>query len=483
VVLAQGPPKGLDRLFHLLLLLSFLGGFGDLASLSIGLLHALDDTNSNGLPHVPDSESTKGRVLLVRLDTHGLGGNELDDGGVTRLQELGGGLHDLTGSSVDLLDELTELASNVGGVAVEDGCVSGTDLTGVVQDDDLGVERSGLLGGVVLGVGTDVSSPDVLDGNVLDVESDVVTGVTLGNLLVVHLDRLDFGGDVGRSKVDDHTGLDDTGLDSTDGNCSDTTNLVDVLERESEGLVGRSDRGLNGVDGLQKGLTLGDTGLGLLGPTLVPGHVGRVLQHVVSVPSGDGDEGNRLGVVTDLLDESGSLLNDFLVSVLGPLAGVHLVDGDDELPDSQSESQKSVLSGLTILGDTSLEFTDTRGDDQDGTIGLGSSSDHVLDKVSVTGGVDDGDVVSGSLELPESNVDGDTTLTLGLKFVKNPSILERGLSELGSLLLELLDGSLVNSTTLVDQVSGGGGLSRVDVSDDNDVNVNLIFTHFCVVLL
>ena len=228
----------------------------------------------------------------------------------------------------------------MGGVAVEDGCVSGTDLTGVVQDDDLGVERSGLLGGVVLGVGTDVSSPDVLDGNVLDVESDVVTGVTLGDLLVVHLDRLDFGGDVGRSKVDDHTGLDDTGLDSTDGNCSDTTlgderevsfvlmlnerhrathNLVDVLERESEGLVGRSDRGLNGVDGLQKGLTLGGTGLGLLGPTLVPGHVGRVLQHVVSVPSGDGDEGNRLGVVTDLLDESGSLLDDFLVSVLGPL--------------------------------------------------------------------------------------------------------------------------------------------------------------------
>ena len=79
-----------------------------------------------------------------------------------------------------------------------------------------------------------------------------------------------------------------------------------------------------------------------------------------------------------------------------------------------------MLSGLTILGDTILEFTDTGGDDQDGTIGLGSTSDHVLDKVSVTGGVNDGDVVSGSLELPESNVDGDTTLTLSLKFVKNP---------------------------------------------------------------
>ena len=168
-------------------------------------------------------ESTQGRVLLVRLDTHGLGGDKLDDGGVTRLQELGAGLHDLSGSPVDLLDEFTELAGNVGGVAVEDGRVSGTDLTGVVQDDDLGVERSGLLGGVVLGVGADVSSSDVLDGNVLDVESDVVTGETLGDLLVVHLDGLDFGGHVRRSEVDDHTGLDDTGLDSTDGNCSDTT--------------------------------------------------------------------------------------------------------------------------------------------------------------------------------------------------------------------------------------------------------------------
>jgi len=467
----------------LLLLLSLLGGLGDLAALAVRLLDSLDDSNCDSLPHVSNGETAQGRVLLVRLDTHGLGGNKLDDGGVTRLQELGGGLHDLTGSSVDLLDELTELAGNVGGVAIENGCVSGTDLTRVVQDDDLGVERSGLLGGVVLGVGADVSSPDVLDGNVLDVESDVVTGVTLGDLLVVHLDGLDFGGHVGGGKVDNHTGLDDTSLDSTDGNCSDTTDLVDVLEGKSEGLVRGSDRGLNGVDGLQKGLTLGGTGLGLLVPSLVPGHVGGLLQHVVSVPSGDGDEGNGLGVVSDLLDETGGLLDDLVVSVTGPLAGVHLVDGNDQLPDTEGEGEQSVLPGLSILGDTSLEFTDTGGDDQDGTIGLGSTSDHVLDKVSVTGSVDDGDIVSGSLELPEGNVDGDTSLTLGLQFVEDPSVLERGLSELGGLLLELLDGSLVDTTTLVDQVSGGGGLSRVDVSDDNDVDVSLIFTHFEKVVL
>jgi len=37
------------------------------------------------------------------------------------------------------------------------------------------------------------------------------------------------------------------------------------------------------------------------------------------VPSRYGDEGNRLGVVANLLDEGGSLLDDFVETVLAPL--------------------------------------------------------------------------------------------------------------------------------------------------------------------
>jgi hypothetical protein len=37
-----------------------------------------------------------------------------------------------------------------------------------------------------------------------------------------------------------------------------------------------------------------------------------------------------------------------------------------------------------------------------------------------------GNIVLGGLELPQGNVDGDTTLTLGLKLVKDPGVLERG---------------------------------------------------------
>jgi hypothetical protein len=43
------------------------------------------------------------------------------------------------------------------------------------------------------------------------------------------------------------------------------------------------------------------------------------------------------------------LLDDLVESVLGPLAGVHLVASNDELPDTEGEGEQSVLSGLTIL--------------------------------------------------------------------------------------------------------------------------------------
>lgn len=44
------------------------------------------------------------------------------------------------------------------------------------------------------------------------------------------------------------------------------------------------------------------------------------------------------------------------------------------------------------------------------------------------------DVVLGGLELPESDIDGDTTLTLGLEFVKDPCVLEGTLAEFGGFL-------------------------------------------------
>ena len=71
------------------------------------------------------------------------------------------------------------------------------------------------------------------------------------------------------------------------------------------------------------------------------------------------------------------------------LGRVHLVDGDDELTDTEGEGKEGVFTGLTILGDTGFEFTSTTSNDEDSAIGLGSTSDHVLDEVTVSRSVND----------------------------------------------------------------------------------------------
>ena len=106
-----------------------------------------------------------------------------------------------------------------------------------------------------------------------------------------------------------------------------------------------------------------------------------------TVEARDWDEGNRLGVEADLLDKVGGFLNNFLKAILGPLGGVHLVDSNDKLLDTKGVCKKSVFTGLAILGNTSFELTSTGGDDKDSTISLGGTSDHVLDKVTMSGGI------------------------------------------------------------------------------------------------
>ena len=54
----------------------------------------------------------------------------------------------------------------MGSVAIEDGGVTSANLSGVVEDDDLGVERSGLFGRVILRVRGDVSTTNILNGDV-----------------------------------------------------------------------------------------------------------------------------------------------------------------------------------------------------------------------------------------------------------------------------------------------------------------------------
>merc|ERR1711972_720143 len=223
----------LPTLFISLLLVSLLGRLGFLSG-NILRGGRLDHANGNGLSHVSDGETSKGRVLGESLHAHRLAGDKPDDGGVTRLDELRVLLGGLAGTPVDLLLDLGKLAGNVGGVTIEHGGVAVGHLARVVEHDHLGGEVGHAGGGALLGVGGHVATLDVLDGHVLDVEADVVSGHSLGHLLVVHLDGLDLSGELAGGKGDDHVGLDDTSLNPAHGDCSNAANLVHVLEGQTK---------------------------------------------------------------------------------------------------------------------------------------------------------------------------------------------------------------------------------------------------------
>ncbi|MDK0642982.1 hypothetical protein P5E91_15490, partial [Clostridium perfringens] len=151
-----------------------------------------------------------------------------------------------------------------------------------VHDDDLSGESLGFLGGVVLGVGTDRTTTDVLDGDVLNVETNIVSRDGLRKRFVMHFNGLDFSGHVLRSKGDNHSWLDNSSFNTTDWDSSDTSDLVHILEGKTERTSSRTSRRNDGIQSLKKSLSGSISFLALNAPSLVPGHVGADFEHVVT---------------------------------------------------------------------------------------------------------------------------------------------------------------------------------------------------------
>ncbi|GER34846.1 translation elongation factor 1-alpha, partial [Striga asiatica] len=166
----------------------------DLSTRSILLLHTLDNTNCNSLPHVTHGKTTKRRVLSKSLHNHGLGRNHLNKPSITILQELGLLLQLLTRPPINLSHELGKFDSNVGSVAVEHGGIALTNLPRVVHDNNLRGKVSSFLGRVILRVGSHITTLQILHSNILHIEPNVITWEGLLHGLMVHLNRLDLSG-------------------------------------------------------------------------------------------------------------------------------------------------------------------------------------------------------------------------------------------------------------------------------------------------
>jgi len=135
------------------------------------------------------------------------------------------------------------------------------------------------------------------------------------------------------------------------------------------------------------------------------------------------------------------------------------------------------LLGLVVsTGNRGGEIS-VSGDHEESDIGLRSSGDHVLDKVTMSRGIDDGVVFGGGEKFLGGARNGDTSFSLLLLTVHVERKGERTLSESVSLFSELGHFSLRDSTEFENQTSGGGRFTGIDVSTDDNRNVLLSFSH------
>src|SRR5881397_3298024 len=430
-------------------------GEGKQKATASALLDVDDLTRCDGLSHVPDREAPHLRERLERLDDEGFRRSNLDAGRVAGLEEVG--LLGLRRARlrVEGRDDLLEGARDLGRMGVEDRRVPGRDDARMIENDDLRGEGLGDRRRVVRRAG-DVPPAEVLLVDPAHVEADVVAGLRLLDLLVVHLDRLDFADLVRGHEVDLHPDLQEPGLHAADRHGPRARDRVDVLHREAQREVRRLRRDRELVQRLDEG-----------GP-LVPRHLGRRLDDVLALVRADRDEGDLVDLVADAPQEPGEFRLQFVEARLGErgLRRVHLVDRHDQLLDAEGAREEDVLLRLRL---DALRPAD----DEDRGVRLGRARDHVLDEVPVARGVDDREVVLVRVKALVRDVDREAALALLLDLVHDERELERGLAHLLGELLEVLEFVRVDIPGVIEDPADGRRLPVVDVADEHEVEVGL----------
>jgi len=460
-------------------------------------LHDLTEHNSG----VTIKEGNTGETLAVRegIDDERLDGLEDNLGSLVGLERVRG----LELLAASLLTDLPVKGGHTAGRATTadetDRGVTDLELTGDIKSLDLGGEVLDVLEGFISLVDHDITNVGHVGlVKTLDVHTDIVTSLGLVDALVMHLDSEDLtgarvGGGMGREEDDISVRLDGTLLDTAGKDITDTLDLVDTRDRGTHGGVSLTGRELNKV--VEGGLEGGDLDflagerLGL--DTSPPGHVGRLLEEVVTDPARDGEDGD--GVRDEVLlpanlgEHIAHLITDFFVTsllVTGRGLFVHLVDTNEELLDTKKVDKTGVLAGLALnvtslvvtLLDSGGEVT-IGGNHKKSNIGLGGTGNHVLDEITMAGGINDGVMPVIREEFLGGAGDGDTTLTLVLLAIHVEGESEGGLAETVGFLLELLHLTLGDTSELEEKATSGGRLAGIDVTANNDGQMFLSVSH------
>ena len=315
------------------------------------------------------------------------------------------------------------------------------------QNVDLGLED--LVGMNRTGLSQNLATLDLGTVNTTQQSADVIASLSIVQRLTEHLQAGDGGGQtVGLNADDLHciANLSNATLNTTGSNSTTAGNGHDILDGHQEGLVlltiGVGDIGIDSVHQLLDALVSGIIGI------------------VGSLQSLQSGATNDRGVVAREV-VLGQQLTDLHLDQIQQLLVVDhiaLVHEDNDIGHADLTSQQDVLTGLG-------HGTIGSSNDQDSAVHLSSTSDHVLDVVSMARAVNVSIVTSVGLILNVSGVDRDTTSTL---------------------LRSLIDVGVVHELCVALQCqvlgdsSGQSGLAVVNVTDGADVNMRLRTVELCL---
>ena len=297
-------------------------------------------------------------------------------------------------------------------------------------------------------LGDNLTSLDFLLVDTTEEKTNVVSGLTLIEELAEHLDTCYNG--VLRSVAEAYelnriVDVDGTGLDTTCNNGSTASDGEDVLDRHEERLLVLTNR-------LRDVLVNSVHELHYL-----------VFPNLLSVEGSKSGSTDDRAVLIELVECE--KVTDFHldeVKHLSVVNKVNLVHEHEDLRYVHLTGEQDVLTGLR-------HRTVGSGYNEDGSIHLSGTSNHVLNVVSVAWAVYVSIVALLCLVLYVSGVDGDTTLLLFRSIVD---------------LIERLDLVRVTGDSLGENLGDSGSQSRltvVNMADSTDVNVRLrsLESFFC----
>merc|ERR1719464_1394294 len=280
-----------------------------------------DDAYSYRFTHIPNGKSSKRRIILESLHTHGLGWNHINNTCLTRFTRFWILLNNFTSSLVHESHKFIESASDVRRMTIENWSVTSHNFVRMIKYNDLSKEMISFCWRILLSITGNHTTSNLLQGNIFDIESNIVSWSSLFHCLMMHFNRFNFCCQHSRSESNIHSWFDDTSLNTSDRHSSNTTNLVNILKWKTERFVDRPFGWLNSIKSFEHIWSF------------VPRHVLRRFKHIITNPTRNRNKWNFFWFVTNSLQKLFHLLPDLFESTFTVFNRfvVHFIDEANHL--------------------------------------------------------------------------------------------------------------------------------------------------------